>query len=43
MFQFGINFARACLQVASVISSANFWNNVSTHWEDETENWEDIG
>jgi len=42
MFQFGINFARATIQViATAISSA--WDTVTNQWGDEDRNWEDIG
>ena len=43
MIQFGINFARACLQVATTIASGGgLWENSGTNWEAETDKWEEI-
>jgi len=42
MLGLGLRLFAAYRQVANVIA-ANLWNNIITHWEDETENWEDIG
>ena len=43
MIQFGINFARACLQVATTIASGGAWDSLGTKWELETDKWEEIG
>jgi len=42
MIQFGINLARACLQVTGSIVTGIFWNNSGTNWESETDKWEEI-
>jgi hypothetical protein len=42
MIQFGINFARAVLQVTSS-AVAVIWESFNTNWESETDNWEEIG
>ena len=42
MLQFGVNFARACLQVATTIVRGGLWESIGTNWESETDKWEDI-
>ena len=42
MIQFGINFARAVLQVTGSVVTGLFWENSGTKWEAETDKWEDI-
>jgi len=42
MIQFGINFARSVLQVATTIVGGGTWNNLGTNWESETDKWEEI-